>query len=207
MRGRAFAILLLSCVACGGAEAKPAESPASPSSSLPPGMETTYGRLFANGGLSKLCAYLVEIECFDTLRPEDTQGMVDGQEHSPEMSMTRDPTTKGFEAFVAWLGRIQRKPGAKVVYARAFDGAKHVGWAALCIAPPPVLVGSDFTTDGAPERSVRLTPSALEKLRKVPKDKNVALMLDDAALLTTAPVTALLAAEKNPTITFKQPGS
>jgi hypothetical protein len=32
-------------------------------------------------------------------------------------------------------------------------------------------------------------------------------MFEDTSLLTTAPVTAILAAAKDPTITFKQPGT
>jgi len=173
---------------------------------MPPNMDVTLARLFAKGGLTKLSAYPVEIQCFDPLRPEDTKGMVDGQEHSPEMSLTRDPSDKGFDGFVSWLGKIPRKPATKVVYARAFDGAKHVGWAALCIKPPSALGGSDFTTENVPEKTVRLTPAALEKLKKLPQDVNVAFMLDDTTLLTTAPVTMLLQAN-DPTITFKQPGT
>ena len=173
---------------------------------MPPNMDVTFGRLFAKDGLSKLSAYPVEINCFDTLRPEDTKGMVDGQEHSPEMSLTRDPSEKGFDAFVAWLARIPKKPGTKVVYARAFDAAKHVGWAALCVTPPPALAASDFSTENVPDKTVRLTPAALEKLKKLPGDVNIAFMLDDTTLLTTAPVTSLLQAT-DPTITFKQPGT
>lgn len=206
MRRWLLALIVSSCVACGGAKAKPAAEAAPPPSLMPAGMDVTFGRLFAKDGLSKLSAYVVEIECFDTVRPEDTRAMVDGQEHSPEMSLTRDASAKGFDAFVAWLGKIKKKPGSKVVYARAFDGAKHVGWAALCIKPPATLGAGDFTTDGVPEKTVRLTPNALEKLKKLPKDLNVAFMLEDATLLTTAPVDALLEA-KDPTITFKLPGS
>lgn len=169
-------------------------------------MDVTYGRLFAKDGFARLSAYPVEIDCFDTLRPEDTKGMSDGQEHSPEMSLVRDPSEKGFEAFVAWLAKIAKKPGAKVIYARAFDGAKHVGWAALCINPPAALGAADFSAQNVPEKTVRLTPAAIEKLKKLPPDVNVAFMLDDTTLLTTAPVIALLKAP-DPTITFKQPGT
>ena len=196
----------LLCVACGGAKVETAHAPAKPASQMPPNMDVTFGRLFAKDGLAKLSAYPVEINCFDTLRPEDTKGMVDGQEHSPEMSLTRDPSEKGFDAFTAWLGKIPRKPATKVVYARAFDGPKHVGWAALCITPPAALGASDFSTDKVADKTVRLTPAAIEKLKKLPGDVNVAFMLDDTTLLTTAPVTSLLQAS-DPTITFKQPGS
>jgi hypothetical protein len=202
-------LLVVLLVACGGAKAKPADNggarPAQ-GSLVPPGMDVTFGRLFAKDGLSKLSAFPVEIQCFDTLRPEDTKGMVDGQEHSPEMSLTRDPSEKGFEAFVAWLGKIPKKAGTKVVYARAFDGAKHVGWAALCIKPPAVLGASDFSAENVPEKTVRMTPAAIEKLKKLPADVNVAFMLEETTLLTTAPVGALLQAN-DPTITFKQPGT
>jgi hypothetical protein len=205
MRASISAGLLVLLVACGGARGKSAE-PAKPASMLPPDMDLTFGRLFAKDGLAKLTAYPIEIHCFETLRPEDTKGMVDGQEHSPEMSLTRDPSEKGFDAFLTWLGRIPKKPATKVVYARAFDGAKHVGWAALCIRPPAVLGGTDFSRENVPEHTVRLTPSALEKLKKLPPDVNVAFMLEDTTLLTTAPVIALLQAA-DPTITFKQPGA
>lgn len=193
-------------VACGGAKGKTAAQPDKPASLMPPGMDVTFGRLFAKDGLSKLSAYPVEIHCFDALRPEDTKGMIDGQEHSPEMSLTRDPSEKGFDSFVAWLGKIPRRPGTQVVYARAFDGAKHVGWAALCIKPPAALVAADFSAENVPDKTVRLTPAALEKLKKLPPDVNVAFMLEGSTLLTTAPVTSLLQAN-DPTITFKQPGS
>lgn len=204
MRRWIFAVMLVACG--GGSSTKPPAQPDKPASRMPPGMDVTFGRLFAKDGLSKLSAYPVEIHCFDTLRPEDTKGMVDGQEHSPEMSLTRDPTEKGFDAFAAWLGKIGKKPGTKVVYARAFDGAKHVGWAALCIKPPAALVASDFSAENVPDKTVRLTPAALEKLKKLPADVNVAFMLEDQTLLTTAPVTSLLQAG-DPTITFKQPGT
>jgi len=200
---RRSAIIFLMLSAC-AASAAPAKK--EPVSRMPPEMNVTYGRLFAKDGLKKLSAYPVEIECFESARPEDQRTMIDGQEHSPEMSMTRDETTKGFDDFVAWLERIPRKPGSRVIYARAFDGAKHIGWAALCIKPPAVLGASDFTTEGLPERTVRLTPGALEKLRQVPPDVNIAFMLEDTTLLTTAPAAALLSA-KDPTITFKQPGT
>lgn len=206
---RRWLVLLLLAAplpACAGARTEPARAPDKPASPMPPSMEVTYGRLFAKDGFSKLSAYPVEINCFDPLRPEDTKGMVDGQEHSPEMSLTRDPSDKGFDAFVAWLGKIPRKPATKVVYARAFDGAKHVGWAALCIKPPAALAASDFSAENVPAKTVRLTPAALEKLKKLPGDVNVAFMLDDTTLLTTAPVTSLLQAS-DPTITFKQPGT
>lgn len=193
-------------IACGGAKGTPAKDPQKPPSLMPPSMDATMARLFAKDGLAKLSAYPVEINCFDTLRPEDTKGMVDGQEHSPEMSLTRDASEKGFDAFVAWLAKIPKKPATKVIYARAFDGAKHVGWAALCIKPPAALAGSDFSAENVPEKTVRLTPTALEKLKKLPGDVNVAFMLDDTTLLTTAPVTSLLQAN-DPTITFKKPGS
>lgn len=173
---------------------------------MPPNMDATLARLFTKDGIRRLSAYPVEIQCFDTLRPEDTKGMIDGQEHSPELSLTRDPSDKGFDSFVAWLSKLGKRPGAKVVYARAFDGAKHVGWAALCIKPPAALAASDFSTENVPERTVRLTPVALEKLKKLPQDVNVAFMLDETTLLTTAPVNALLSAN-DPTITFKQPGT
>ena len=141
-------LVVLWLVACGGASTKiSAPAPAAPghaetpTSPMPPNMDATLGRLFGKDGLTKLSAYPVEIMCFDPLRPEDTKGMIDGQEHSPEMSLTRDASDKGFDGFVAWLGKIPRKPGTNVVYARAFDGTKHVGWAALCIKPPASLRG------------------------------------------------------------------
>jgi hypothetical protein len=199
-------LLALFLVACGGAKAKAPAPPQKPASPMPPNMDATLSRLFAKDGLSKLSAYPVEIDCFDPLRPEDTKGMIDGQEHSPELSLTRDASDKGFDGFVAWLGKIPKKAGTKVVYARAFDGAKHVGWAALCIKPPVALVGSDFSTEKVPEKTVRLTPAALEKLKKLPPDVNVAFMLEETTLLTTAPVGSLLQAN-DPTITFKQPGT
>jgi hypothetical protein len=201
MRRSLFVLLLIAC----GAK-QPASQPAKPVSAMPPAMDLTLQRLFAKDGLARLSAYPVEIQCFDTLRPADTKGMIAGQEHSPEMSLTRDSSERGFDAFAAWLGKIGKKPGAKVVYARAFDGAKHVGWAALCIKPPAALGATDFSRDDVPEHTVRLTPSALEKLKKLPPDVNVAFMLDETILLTTAPVTALLQAN-DPTITFKQPGT
>lgn len=203
---RSAIVLALSMTACAGAPAAAPPKQAAPMSRMPPEMNVTYGRLFAKDGLSKLSAYPIEINCFEPAGPEHQRTMADGQEHSPEMSMTRDPSTKGFDAFVAWLDRIPRKPGSRIVYARAFDGAKHVGWAALCIVPPAILGASDFTTEGLPERTVRLTPAAIEKLRKVPVDVNVAFMLEDTTLLTTAPAAALLDA-KDPTLTFKQPGT
>jgi hypothetical protein len=206
MRAPVFALLLVACSAAKAAPPNPSAQPGKPVSSMPPGMDVTFARLFAKDGLSKLSAYPVEIHCFDPLRPEDTKGMVDGQEHSPEMSLTRDPSEKGFDAFSAWLGKIPRKPGTKVVYARAFDGAKHVGWAALCIEPPAALAASDFSSENVPDKTVRLTPAALEKLKKLPPDVNVAFMLEETTLLTTAPVTSLLQAG-DPTITFKQPGT
>lgn len=198
-------ILAITLVACGGAKTKAAE-PAKRPSLVPPGMDATFSRLFAKDGLAKLSAYPVEIQCFDALRPEDTKAMVDGQEHSPEMSLTRDPSERGFDAFVAWLGKLPKKPGTKVVYARAFDGAKHVGWAALCIKPPAVLGAADFSADSVPANTVRLTPAALEKLKTLPPDVNVAFMLEESTLLTTAPVTAVLQTA-DPTITFKLPGT
>lgn len=199
-------ILAVLLVACGGAKGRGAAQPDKPASLMPPSMDATFQRLFAKDGLSKLTAYPIEIHCFDTLRPEDTRGMVDGQEHSPELSLTRDPSERGFEAFVAWLAKIVKKPSSKVIYARAFDGPKHVGWAALCIEPPAVLIPSDFSAENVPARTVRLQPAALEKLAKLPPDVNVAFMLEESTLLTTAPVGALLKAG-DPTITFKQPGS
>ena len=78
--------------------------------------------------------------------------------------------------------------------------------AALCVTPPPALAASDFSTENVPDKTVRLTPAALEKLKKLPGDVNIAFMLDDTTLLTTAPVTSLLQAT-DPTITFKQPGT
>ena len=68
-----------------------------------------------------------------------------------------------------------------------------------------MLGKSDFSTENVPERTVRLTPPALEKLRKLPQEVNVAFMLEETTLLTTAPVSALVQA-KDPTITFTQPG-
>jgi hypothetical protein len=206
MRRWCLAVLLVACGGAKGAPARDAQKPEKPPSLMPPSMDVTYGRLFAKDGFTKLSAYPVEINCFDTLRPEDTKGMVEGQEHSPEMSLTRDSSEKGFDAFVAWLGKIPRKPATKVVYARAFEGAKHVGWAALCIKPPAVLGALDFSAENVPDKTVRLTPAALEKLKKLPGDVNVAFMLDDTTLLTTAPVMSLLQAS-DPTITFKQPGT
>lgn len=196
-------------VACGNAKTTAPAAPAAPekpASPMPPNMDLTLGRLFAKDGLARLSAYPVEIQCFDPVRPEDTKGMIDGQEHSPEMSLTRDSSDKGFDGFVVWLGKIPKKAGTKVVYARAFDGAMHVGWAALCIKPPAALGGTDFSRENVPEKTVRLTPAALEKLKRLPADVNVAFMLDETTLLTTAPVAALVQAN-DPTITFKQPGT
>ena len=91
---RSAMVLLFAILACGGKTVAPTQPVSKPVSKMPAEMDVTYGRLFAKDGFTKLSAYAVEIQCFDPAGPEHQRTMTDGQEHSPEMSLMRDPSPK-----------------------------------------------------------------------------------------------------------------